>query len=135
FSLKLVADFSGTDQDAVGFFDFGIRNDVQEILEDDVFNWRARVSVAQHALRSEYDERLAPMTQGLAAKQMEILRGVARLRDLDVVFGGQLDEALNASAGMFRALTFVAVGQEHHDAGEQVPLGFTGADELVDDGL
>jgi hypothetical protein len=27
------------------------------------------------------------------------------------------------------------VGQEQHDAGEQVPLGLAGADELVDDGL
>ena len=66
---------------------------------------------------------------------MEILRGVAGLRDLDVVLGGELDEALDAGAGMFRALAFVAVGQQHDDAGEQVPLGFAGADELVDDGL
>ena len=40
-----------------------------------------------------------------------------------------------SGAGMFRALAFVAVRQQHHDAGEQVPLGFSGADELVDDGL
>ena len=58
-----------------------------------------------------------------------------RLRDLNIVLGGELDEALDSRAGMFRALAFVAVGQEHDDTGEQVPLGFSGADELVDDGL
>ena len=36
---------------------------------------------------------------------------------------------------MFRALTFVAVREQHDESGEQVPLGFSGADELVDDGL
>ena len=66
---------------------------------------------------------------------MEILRSVGRLRDLDVVLGRELDEALDARAGMFRSLAFVAVGQKHDDAGEQVPLGFSSADELVDDGL
>ena len=135
FGLKFVADFSGTDQDAVGFSDFGVGDDVQEILVREVFDGRTGVGVAQHALRSEDYERLAPVAQGLAAQEMEILRGIAGLRDLDVVLGGELNEALDAGAGMFWALAFVAVGQEHDDAGEQIPLGFTGADELVDDGL
>ena len=135
FGLKFVADFSGADQDAVGFSDFGVGDDVEEILVREVFDRRTRVGMAQHALRSEDDQRLAPVAQGLAAQEMEILRGVRRLRDLDIVLGRELDEALDAGAGMFRALAFVAVGQEHHEAGEQVPLGFSGADELVDDGL
>src|ERR1700752_3540847 len=75
------------------------------------------------------------MTQNLAAEQMKILRCVGGLRDLDVVFGGKLDEALDTGAGMFRPLAFVAVRKEHHDAGEEVPLGFAGADELIDDSL
>src|ERR1700722_6139224 len=91
--------------------------------------------MAKHALGSEDDQRLAPVAQGLAAQQMEILCGVRRLRDLDVVLGSELKEALDAGAGMFRSLAFVAVGQEQDDAGEQVPLGLAGADELVDDGL
>ena len=36
---------------------------------------------------------------------------------------------------MFRALAFVAVGQKHHETGEQIPFRFSGADELIDDGL
>src|SRR5580765_3684323 len=75
------------------------------------------------------------MAQCLTAQEMEILRGVAGLRDLDIVFSGELNEALDASAGVFRALAFVAVGQQHDDTGEQIPLGFASTDELVNDGL
>src|ERR1022692_4693798 len=66
---------------------------------------------------------------------MKILRGVRGLRDLDVVFRGQLEEALDAGAGVLRSLAFVAVREKQDYAGEQVPLGFAGGDELVDDGL
>ena len=91
--------------------------------------------MAQHALRGEDDQRLAPVAQGLAAQQMKILRGVGRLRDLDIVFRGELEEALDAGAGVFRSLAFVAVRKKQDEAGEQVPLGFAGGDELIDDGL
>ncbi len=121
FGLEFVADFSGADQDAVGFPDFGVGNDVQEILVGEVvvleiLDGRTRVGVAQHALRREDDERLAPVAQGLTAEEMEILRGVRGLRDLDVVFGGELNEALDAGAGVFRPLAFVTVRQQHHHA-------------------
>ena len=36
---------------------------------------------------------------------------------------------------MLGPLAFVAVREQHDDAGEQVPFGFTGGDELVDDDL
>src|ERR1035438_4046542 len=91
--------------------------------------------MTEHAFWGEHDQGLAPVAQGLTAQEMEILRGVAGLCDLDIVLGGELDEALDSRAGMVRTLAFVAVGQEQDDAGEQVPLGFSGADELVDDGL
>src|SRR5271170_2589436 len=135
FGLEFVADLSGADQNAVGFADFGVGDDVQEILVSEICKGRTGVGMAQHALGSEYDQRLAPVAQGLAAQQVKILRGVTRLRDLDIVFRGELDESFDSRAGVFRSLALVAVGQEHHDAGEQVPLGFAGADELVNDGL
>src|ERR1022692_4126489 len=91
--------------------------------------------MAEHAFWGEDYQRFAPVTQGLAAEQVEILRGVRRLRDLDIVFRGELNEAFDASAGVFRSLTFVAVREKHHHAGEQIPFGFAGGDELVDDGL
>ena len=47
----------------------------------------------------------------------------------------ELEVALDAGGGVLRALAFVAVRQQQDDAGEQVPLGFAGGDELVDDDL
>src|SRR6202000_2441735 len=52
-----------------------------------------------------------------------------------VVFGGELQKALDASAGMLGALAFVAVRQEQGEAGGGGPLVFAGAQELVDDDL
>ncbi len=89
----------------------------------------------EHALGSEDHERFAPWPQGLAAEQMKILGRVRRLANLNVVFRGQLQETFDASAGVFRPLALVAMGQQHHQTGEQVPFGFAGADKLVDDGL
>ena len=135
FRLKFVADFSGADQDAVGFSDFGVGNDVQEILVREVFDGRTGVGMAQHALRREDDQRLAPVAQCLPAQEMEILRGVRGLAIWMLSFRGELNEALDAGAGVLRTLAFVAVRQQHHEAGEQIPLVFSGADELVDDDL
>ena len=39
-------------------------------------------------------------------------------RDLDVVLRGELEVALDAGAGVLGTLTFVAVGEEHDEAGE-----------------
>src|SRR5581483_1566911 len=66
---------------------------------------------------------------------MEVLRGVRGLRDLDVVLRRKLDKSLNPRTRMFRTLSFIAMREQHHHAGKEVPLGFSGADELVDDGL
>src|SRR6266404_2114571 len=91
--------------------------------------------MAQHALGREYDERLAPWAAHLAAQHVKILSGSRGLANLHVVLGGELHEAFQAGAGMFRSLAFVAVRQEHYDAGRQIPFILAGADELVDDHL
>src|ERR1700738_1976383 len=91
--------------------------------------------MAEHALWSEDYQRLAPVAKGLAAQEVEILSGIRGLDDLNVVVGRKLDEALDTGTGMLRALAFVTVGQQQDETGEQVPLGFAGADELIDDGL
>src|ERR1700722_19053144 len=66
---------------------------------------------------------------------MEILSRIRGLADLNIVASGQLQEALHTRARMFGALAFITVGQKKDKAGEQVPLIFSGADELIDDGL
>src|SRR5215813_12568673 len=91
--------------------------------------------MSQHALRSENHQRLAPRTASLTAQHVEILRGVRRLTDLNVFFTGQLQKTFDARAGMFRALAFESVRQEHDNAGWKIPFVLAGADELVDDHL
>ena len=48
---------------------------------------------------------------------------------------GELQVALDAGAGVFRPLAFVAVRQQHDQPGEQAPLVLAGDDELIDDDL
>src|SRR6266498_1415504 len=89
----------------------------------------------QHTLWSEDHERLAPRAQSLATQKMEVLRRCGRLADLEIVDGRELQETFNAGAGVLRSLAFVAVGQQHHQAGQQIPFRFPRHNELIDDGL
>jgi hypothetical protein len=50
-------------------------------------------------------------------------------------FGGQLEKAFEARAGVFRTLPFVAVRQQQNNAGRQVPFVFRGGNKLIDDDL
>ncbi len=66
---------------------------------------------------------------------MEILSRRCRLRDLDIVFGRQQQESLQAGAAMLGTLTFEAVRQQQHQSAEAPPLVLGAGDELVDDDL
>src|SRR6266446_6359475 len=91
--------------------------------------------MAQHAFWRKDDQRLAPGAAHLTAQHVEILGGGGRLTDLHVVFGRKLHKTLETGAGMFRALAFVAVREEHDETRRQIPLVLARADELVDDDL
>ena len=91
--------------------------------------------VPQQALGRHHDQRLAELAADLPPQQMEILRRGGRDRDLDVLLGAELEEPLQPRARVFRALSFVAVGQEHHQAAGPSPLRLGRGDELVDDHL
>src|SRR5271165_1188673 len=91
--------------------------------------------MTQHALGSEYDQRLAPVAQSLAAQQVKILHGVRRLRNLDIVFRRKLNEALDAGARVLRSLALVAVREKQNKARKQIPFRFASRDELIDDRL
>src|SRR5581483_2895938 len=66
--LQFVTDFSSTDENSFGFSDGRVGDDVQKILLREVFDRRTRVRMAEHALWRENNERLAPVTQSLAAQ-------------------------------------------------------------------
>src|SRR5579884_1359559 len=66
---------------------------------------------------------------------MKILRCCRWLAHLHVVTGGKLQEPFDTRAGVFWALSFVAMRQKQHQAGKQIPLILSGADKLVDNDL
>src|SRR5271163_389046 len=89
----------------------------------------------QHAFRRKNAQWLAPNTKGLPAQHVEILRGCRGLANLQIVFRSQLHVALDARAGMLRALALIAVRQQKHETAGQIPFVFRGAQELIDDDL
>ena len=132
---ELVADLSAGDQDALGVFHAGIGHNGKESRLGKILDGRGRFGAPQHALRREHDERFAPQALRLAPQQMEILRRAGGLADLNVVFGGDLQEALDTRAGVLRSLAFEAMGKQKHHARRQVPFVLARANELVDDHL
>ena len=91
--------------------------------------------MAQETLWGHDDERLAPGTKSLSAEAVEILRGGGGIDDLQVVFGGEMEEAFEARAGMLRALALEAVREQQDQAAELLPFFLSTGDELVHDGL
>ena len=89
---EVVADLAGADEQAAGMDDVVVGEDVLEVrmrrIGAEVRDGRHGIGVAEHGLGGEDDEGLAPLAQGLAAQQVEILRGGGGLRDLDVVLRG-----------------------------------------------
>ena len=113
FDAEVVADFSGADEQAVRVGDSVVGEDVLEVVDGEVGDGGHGVGVTEHGFRGEDDEGLAPFAQGLAAEEVEVLRGGGGLGYLDVVLRGELEVALDAGAGVLGTLAFVAVGEEH----------------------
>ena len=64
---------------------------------------------------------------------MKVLGGVAGLGHAQVVARAQRQESLEAPARVLGTLTFVAVGQEHHETRTLTPLIFCGDEKVIDD--
>ncbi len=96
---------------------------------------RDRRRVAEERLGRHHDQRLAEVALHLPAQEVEILRRGRHVRDLDVVLGAGLQEALEPRGRVLRALALVAVGEQQHDAAGALPLRLAADDELVDDHL
>ena len=91
---------------------------------DEFFSRRGCILGAQQTLWRKDDEWLDEVAFHLAAQDMEVLRGGSEIADLDVVFGAGLKKALDASAGMFRSLPFVAVRKQQHNSTGALPFRF-----------
>ena len=60
FGAQFVANFSAGNRMRLASWHFAIRNQRQETRLGKILNRRAGVGMAQHALRREHDQRLAP---------------------------------------------------------------------------
>ena len=67
--------------------------------------------MAQQALGRHDDQRLAPRSQHLPPQEVEELGRRRRIDHLHIVFGAELQEALEAGARVLGPLPFVAVRQ------------------------
>ena len=77
----------------------------------------------QQALRRQDEERqrIALQQRGLAAQQVEVLRGRRAVHEPQVDVGGRLQNALGPRARVLRALALVAVRQQEARATASVP--------------
>lgn len=100
-----------------------------------VFKLGLAKRMAQEALGRHDDERFANAALHLTPEGVEVLRWGGEVADLPVAFGAELEEALEAGAGVLGALAFVTVRQEDDEVAGLHPFAFGAGDELVDDDL
>ena len=132
--FKFIINFPRTKNNALDLLAGLSRSVWQNALESPrgtIFQRGSHLRMPQQAFRSHDDQRLAPGAQSLAPEAMKVLRGRRRINHLDVVLGCEMQETLESSAGMFRALPFVAVRQQQDQAAEPLPLVFGAGDELI----
>ena len=106
-----------------------------ERARGEVLDLRAGGLQPQQLLGGGHDQRLARTGVGLTTQHVEVVRRGRRLRHDHVALGAQREEALDAGRGVVRALTLVAVRQQHDQRRALAPLLLGRGDELVHDRL
>ena len=71
----------------------------------------------------------------LPAQGMKIIRRRGDICDLHIIFAAKLEVPFQPRGGMLGPLPFIAMGQQHHQAGHAQPLGFTRCDKLINNEL
>lgn len=121
-------------------------------LASELFDVRAGKRVAEKGLGEEHDERLAELAVHLTTKDVEDVRRLGQVSNLDVavlvlaieLLGGweharvlvdELEVTLHTSGRVLRTLSIVTVGQAKHKTRSLQPLHLTRCDELIDDDL
>ena len=85
--------------------------------------------------RYHLSDRFPERAEDLTTEAVEELRRGRQVTDLDIVFGAERKEALEARARVLWTLPFKAMWEEHHQPAEPVPFVLGADDELVDDHL
>src|SRR5579859_3480293 len=132
---QFMADLAAGDQDALRVGNFLVLHDLLEVWLREFGNRRAGIRMTQHALWREHNQWLSPWPPRLPPQHMEVLRCGGRLANLYIFLGGELQKTLQSCTGMFRPLPLITVRKQQYNSRGQIPLIFTGADELIDDHL
>src|SRR6266852_1236693 len=74
FGAQLVSELAADDQDALGVLDFAIGHDGEKARLREIIDAGRSVWMAQHALRGEDDEWLAPRAADLTPQEVKVLR-------------------------------------------------------------
>ena len=91
--------------------------------------------MTQQRFRRHHHQRTTHPAQRLTTQHVVDLSRSRRHADLHVLLGAELQITLQTRGGVLRALPFVTVRQQHHQATHTAPLLLAGADELVDNNL
>ena len=82
----------------------------------EVVELAVRRPLAQQALRRQHDERERFDACACARSKWKYCEAVEQIRDPDVAFGRELQEALEPRAGVFGSRAFIAVRQQQRQA-------------------
>ena len=118
---EIVVDLAGAEDETVDALGLGFEGVVvEDFLEGgvagEVCGGGDGFREPQQGLGSHDDERLPERAFELTAERVEVLGWGGEVTDLHVGLGAELEEAFESGAGVFRALAFVAVGEEERDA-------------------
>src|SRR5258705_10416805 len=100
FGAQLVSKLTADDQNALGILHFAIGHNRQKSRLCEIIDAGRSVWMTQHTFRREDDQRLAPRTPDLTPQEVKVLCSRRRLADLHVFFASELQETLDACAGM-----------------------------------
>ena len=119
---ELVADFAGADEHAAGFCDFGVRHDVEEARREKSASGESASGWRSMLLGVKTMSGLRHLRSAWRRSRWKYCAAVEGWQICMLSCGGELEVALDAGAGVLRALAFVAVRQQHHEAAEQPHL-------------
>src|SRR5262249_771622 len=91
---------------------------------DEFFRRRRSKLCAQQTFRRHDDERFDKVALHLAPQHMKVLSGSGEIADLNIILWGRLQKAVEARAGVFRALAFIAMREQEHNSAGPLPLRF-----------
>jgi hypothetical protein len=110
----------------------GIIEDLMKMTVREFLDLRHRTFMPQQTFGLHHDEGSTKVAMHLPAEQMEILCRCARVADLYIVLGTQLQETFGPRARVLSALPLVTVRQQQNQTAIALPFRLAAHEKLVD---